>query len=137
MEKIWYTVSLLKKFNVDLPKVTKGIGMFTRCPGLEEFGGALPNLESGYRMFPNCENLKRFRSALPKLKDGRRMFSGCQLDLESLRIIADSIPLVPSDHSTYEGKLHIGLGSLTAEEEVQKNIYLNQMAEKGWSVTIE
>lgn len=84
-------------WNIDMPSLIVGDGMFNYCSSLTSFNGSLKNLVTTYGissegkgMFSNLEHFKT--DSLGSLLTGRNMFGdNCNLDLESVNHIADVI----------------------------------------------
>lgn len=119
----------LVSVNSKMPKLKDGSNMFANCRNLKSFSADLSSLENGLLMFSRCGDLS-FRSPLPKLINGTGMFNGCKLDMESLRIIAESLPKTVT--RTSDGQGVISLGSVDNTDEAIKLIRL--MQSKGWRV---
>lgn len=64
---------------------------------LEHFEGSLSRLLLGDNMFKNNSNLTSFISNLNWLVSGRGMFENTQLDVESVRNIANTLPVITPD----------------------------------------
>lgn len=79
----------LTEWDIDLPKLADGAGMFSGCSKLTSFSGDLSSLTDGGGMFQNSA-LTSFYNDLPSLTDAEYMFTGCtsltsfQGDLSSL-----------------------------------------------------
>ena len=116
----------LTSFTSDLPSLTDGGDMFYDS-GLESFSSDLSSLTNGAGMFKFCSNLTTFSSDLSSLTNGSSMFYNCKLDTASIQNIADTI-------NTYSGKIHIGIGNSTPNE--QEKAAFNTIASKGWTVYV-
>lgn len=67
---------------------------FVGCNDLIDFNCCLPKLCVSNATFSECHNLTSFTSSLNSLLRGVDMFKNCQLNLESVRKIAQSLPNV-------------------------------------------
>ena len=65
---------------------------FVECNDLIEFNCSLPKLIISMSTFKDCHNLRSFTSSLNSLLFGFNMFENCQLDIESIRKIAHTLP---------------------------------------------
>lgn len=107
---------------------------------IEEWTVELPNLVNGEAMFQQgseseAKCLKRFRGTLPALIIGTDMFRRCQLDIDSIRCIAETIKDVSvGDFPIHSEKvLDITLDPATRQDpNFQK--YVEIIQEKGWNV---
>ena len=68
----------LTSWTVDLPNLTSGTYMFFGCYGLTSWTVDLTNLTNGNFMFNNCLNLTSWTADLPNLTNGNNMFYGCR-----------------------------------------------------------
>ena len=116
----------LESFSSDLSSLTSGNGMFSSCYNLKSFNSNLSSLTDGRSMFSWCSNLTSFNSNLSKLTNGTYMFNSCKLDTPSVQNIADTI-------NTVTGNPSITIG---VETEDDKQIYFEQMRQKGWDVLV-
>lgn len=67
-------------------------GLFARNENLSTFIGDLSSLTDGRRMFYECNALTTFIGDLSSLENGMGMFNDTQLSVESVEIIADTLP---------------------------------------------
>lgn len=104
-----------------------GNSMFDNCSNLTTFTSDLSSLTYGGYMFNNCRYLTSFTSDLSSLTNGTNMFYNCKLDIASVKNIADTI-------NTYNGTIHIGIGSTTPTTEETEAF--NTIASKGWTVYV-
>lgn len=65
---------------------------FVSCNDLVEFNCSLPKLVMSMLTFKDCVNLRSFTSSLNSLLCSLNMFENCQLDIESIRKIAYTLP---------------------------------------------
>ena len=72
-----FIFSNLNSFNSDLPKLTRGYGMFSNCTNLNSFSSDLSSLTDGAYMLEYCTNLTTFPSDLSSLTEGCGMFYSC------------------------------------------------------------
>ena len=157
--------SALPTWDVDLPNLTNGGGMFFNCTNLSTFYSDLSSLIDGYcglgsveGMFANS-SLSEFESSLKSLKSGYQMFAGCtNLTDKSIAIIAGSINDISGldknndSNWTYtyfdnsqtrsrtissnaRGAINIGNKQLTSNDHLYKNC-IAILQEKGWNVYI-
>lgn len=87
--------TLLTKVNTCLPNLTHAQGMFGECSNLSDIRfskNSFQCLYNGCDMFNGCSKLTSFHYELPYLETADDMFAGCKLDLESVKIIAESLP---------------------------------------------
>lgn len=84
----------LTTINTCLPNLTHAQGMFAKCPNLSNIRfskNSFQCLYNGCDMFNGCTSLSSFHYELPYLETADDMFLDCKLDLESVRIIAESL----------------------------------------------
>lgn len=132
--------SLLTQVNTCLPNLTHGQGMFAGCSALSSVRFS-PNsfqcLYNGEDMFNGCSSLTSFHYELPYLESGVNMFLSCKLDLESVRIIANSLPdfgTKDSDGYAEDGRKHVITFGVMNTEDTMLSTYKTTMEVKGWVV---
>ena len=91
-------------------------------------------------MFNGCSKIDKFYYELPYLETGDGMFKGCQLDVESVRIIAESLydfGAKDSDDYAEDRRKHvITIG--VAQGVINKvTEYVELIDSKGWVVELE
>lgn len=114
-EVMTFGASGLKKFDSNLQSLKFSCVTFNATPRLESFSSSLDNLQAAYGMFLNS-SIETFSSYVPKLHDGKDMFrnsnirevdaifsnlldgtgmfDNTNLSLESVRKIAESLPVI-------------------------------------------
>ena len=118
----------LASYKGDLKSLETGTSMFAGCTALKSFVADLSALTTGTNMF-NGAALESFAGDLSGLTEGTGMFAGCKLDIESVEIIADTLPVVTS------GAITIGVAaSLVGTEELAALVA--DIEAKGWTCTI-
>lgn len=136
----------LAKVNTCLPNITQGEGMFMGCSALSNVRfskNSFQCLYNGCDMFNGCSKLGQFYYELPYLETADDMFLGCQLDVKSVRIIAESLydfgekgtnPEKP-DYAEDDRKHVITIGIRQGDiDKVQT--YVELIDSKGWVVEI-
>lgn len=128
----WYCP--LKEWTVPLPLLEEGLSMFIGNE-FEEWTTPLPLLREGSMMFSTTSEkdpqrpLRRWRVPLPSLLRAHDMFKGAKLDLESVRVIAESLPDV---HGVDSQRHYITLG--LDDEIVGHEQLLHLIRSKGWEL---
>jgi hypothetical protein len=113
----------------ELKSLVTGTSMFAGCTSLQTFVSDMNALETGTNMFNGCTGLTSFTGDLSALVDGTGMFTGCKLDIESVEIIADSIPTVTS------GTIDLGVAAALIGTEELASLVADIQA-KGWTCTV-
>lgn len=113
----------------ELKSLETGTSMFAGCTSLQTFVSDMNALETGTNMFNGCTGLTSFTGDLSALVDGTGMFTGCKLDIESVEIIADSIPTVTS------GTIDLGVAAALIGTEELASLVADIQA-KGWTCTV-
>ena len=147
---MFYGCTNLESFTSDLSGLTNGSNMFGDCTNLTTFTSDLSSLDSGWYMFNGCTNLTTFSSDLSSMTDGYQMFAGCtsltsfNSDLSSLtnghglfhmcKLDTASVQSIANTINTYNGRIHIGIGNSTPNE--QEVAAFNTMVDKGWTVYV-
>jgi hypothetical protein len=93
----------LKTFSSSLDKLQIACGSFYGS-GIESFSAYVPYLYDGYCMFRNS-NIKEVDASFTNLLRGLGMFENTNLSIESVRRIAETLPIVNS--FTYNDKFII------------------------------
>lgn len=119
----------------DMPNLesayVQGRGMFDDNSSLTTFIGDLSSLTDGHKMFYYCIALTTFIGDLSSLTDGDRMFGETQLSVESVEIIADTLPEI-TNSATMTIFLHTPPSSTT-----ELTAYMTAMSpivDKGWNL---
>ena len=84
----------LKTFSISLDKLHVACGTFYRS-GIESFSSHVPYLHDGHCMFRNS-NIKEVDASFTNLLRGLGMFDNTNLSIESVRRIAETLPIVNS-----------------------------------------
>ena len=114
-EVVTFAESGLKKFDSNLQNLKVSCATFAMTPQLKTFSSSLDNLQAAYGMFAGS-SIESFSSYVPKLYDGQNMFrnsniryvdasfsnllngagmfENTNLSLESVRKIAESLPVI-------------------------------------------
>lgn len=88
-------------------------------------------------MFNGCSKLTSFHYELPYLETADDMFADCKLDLESVKIIAESLSdFGTKDSSGYaaDGRKHVITFGVADGVAAQATEYKTIMENKGWVV---
>lgn len=130
----------LEEINTCLPSLTHAQGMFYNCSNLKKIRfskNSFQCLYNGEEMFRGCYSLTSFPYELPYLESGVYMFYGCKLDLNSVTIIANSLPDFGSkDSNNYasDGRKHVITFGLADGVADQCATLKSTMENKGWVV---
>ena len=133
----------LTTINTCLPNLTHAQGMFGGCSNLSTIRfskNSFGCLYNGQDMFNGCSKIDKFYYELPYLETGDGMFKGCQLDVESVRIIAESLydfGAKDSDDYAEDRRKHvitIGVGQGVIDKVTE---YVELIDSKGWVVELE
>lgn len=159
-ESMFEDVASLTSWQTELPSLVNGNSMF-RFTGVDSWQVALPRLKSAYAMFANTpleewdvptpalavgdfmfafgqqgKRLTRFRGSLESLTSGKGMFAHANLDLESVRCVAETIKDVSA---TVDGWLHpldlVVNRQEALADKARLNTYLDIIRKKGWQIT--
>ena len=92
--------SRIERFHSSLNSLIFAESVFNDSYDLKEFNSSLSKMIYSYDMFKGCTSLQYFISNLNSLLTAIGMFSGCQLNLESVRNIAYSLPNIKHIENT-------------------------------------
>ena len=163
--KMFYGCSALTKFETKLPNLVLAECMFRNNTSLTEINTCLPNLTHAQGMFGGCSNLSKIRFSknsfqclyngcdmfngcskigsfyyeLPYLETADDMFLNCQLDVKSVRIIANSLSdFGTKDSNGYatDGRKHVITIGIRQGDIDKVQTYVDLMDSKGWVVEI-
>lgn len=130
----------LKEINTCLPNLTQAQGMFMYCSNLSKVRfskNSFQCLYNGCDMFKGCSSLTSFHYELPYLETADDMFLGCKLDLETVKIIAESLyDFGTKDSNDYaeDGRKHVITFGVTNDVSALAQGYKTLMESKGWVV---
>jgi hypothetical protein len=130
----------LTEINTCLPNLTHAQGMFMYCSNLSKVRfskNSFQCLYNGCDMFNECSKLTSFHYELPYLETADDMFLGCKLDLESVKIIANSLSdFGTKDSNGYaaDGRKHVITFGVADGVAAQATEYKTIMENKGWVV---
>lgn len=133
----------LTKVNTCLPNLTQGQGMFMGCSALSNVRfskNSFQCLYNGQDMFNGCSEIGEFYYELPYLETADDMFLGCQLDVKSVRIIANSLyDFGDKDSNDYaeDGRKHVITIGIRQGDIDKVTKYVELIDSKGWVVEIE
>ena len=163
--RMFYGCSALTKFETKLPNLVLAECMFRNNTSLVEVNTCLPNLTHAQGMFGGCSNLSKIRFSknsfqclyngcdmfngcskigsfyyeLPYLETADDMFLDCQLDVKSVRIIANSLyDFGTKDSNDYaeDGRKHVITIGIRQGDRDKVQTYVELMDSKGWVVEI-
>lgn len=127
---------LLTSWVGDMPNLefgcNSGEGLFDNASSLTTFIGDLSSLTNGKRMFYGCTALTTFIGDLSSLSDGSNMFFDTNLSVESVEIIADTLPEITN--SAVMTIKHRTPPSSTTELTAYMTA-MTPIVDKGWSLT--
>ena len=133
----------LTKVNTCLPNITQGEGMFMNCSNLSSIRfskNSFGCLYNGCDMFNGCSKIDKFYYELPYLETADGMFKGCQLDVESVKIIANSLydfGAKDSDDYAEDRRKHIITLGIKQGDVDKITEYVELIDSKGWVVELE
>lgn len=150
-----FSESALTSWNIDLPRLIWGDGMFHNCEHLTSFEGDLSSLRTtvkayGIAMFEGYQ-FNYFKSKLTSLLCGYNMFRNCNLDKESIDYIAkyinDISGLDKNNNADWTYEFSEGTGQIEGGDRGRIDIsvaegvdYRNAvmiMKSKGWTVYLD
>lgn len=114
-------------------KLTNGTSMFEGCTGITACTSALGYLEDGTDMFKGCTSFKVIASSPRFLVTAPGMFSGCKINFMSLQVMANTIKKW-TDGGTHEITIGVDSNEVT---QAQQNAANTTMTNRGWTVTWE
>lgn len=132
----------LTTINTCLPNLTHAQGMFGGCSSLSKIRfskNSFQCLYNGCDMFNGCSKLGEFYYELPYLETADDMFLGCQLDVKSVRIIAESLyDFGTKDSNNYaeDGRKHVITIGIRQGDIDKVTKYVELIDSKGWVVEI-
>ena len=130
----------LTEINTCLPNLTHAQGMFGGCSNLSKIRfskNSFQCLYNGCDMFNGCSSLTSFHYELPYLETADDMFLDCKLDLESVKIIAESLYDFGTKNSSgyaADGRKHVITFGVADGVAAQATEYKTLMENKGWVV---
>lgn len=132
----------LETINTCLPNLTHAQGMFGGCSNLSKIRfskNSFQCLYNGCDMFNGCSKIGEFYYELPYLETADNMFLDCQLDVKSVRIIAESLyDFGSKDSNDYaeDGRKHVITIGIRQGDIDKVQTYIELIDSKGWVVEI-